>query len=40
MQRINWKGICDMWNSSNCECKCDKSCVVREYLDYKNCKWN
>ena len=27
-----------VWNSSNCECECDKSCVVGEYLDYKNCK--
>ena len=25
-------------NPSNCECKCDKSCDVGEYLDYKNCK--
>ena len=21
---------------SNCECECDKSCDVREYLDYEN----
>ena len=27
-----------IWNPSNCECKCDKSCDVGEYLDYKNCK--
>ena len=26
--------ICD---PSNCECECDKSCDVREYLDYENC---
>ena len=35
------KGACDkgfIWNPSNCECKCDKSCDVGEYLDYKNCK--
>ena len=35
------KGICDKgfnWNSSNCECECDKSCAVGEYLDYKKCK--
>ena len=35
------KGICDKgfnWNPSNCECECDKSCDVGEYLDYKNCK--
>ena len=23
---------------SNCECECDKSCDIGEYLDYKNCK--
>ena len=23
-------------NPSNCECECDKSCDVGEYLDYKN----
>ena len=35
------KGICDkgfIWNPSNCECECDKSSDVGEYLDYKNCK--
>ena len=35
------KGICDRgyaWNPSNCECECDKSCDVGEYLDYENCK--
>ena len=35
------KGICDkglIWNPSNCECECDKSCNIGEYLDYKNCK--
>ena len=35
------KGACDrgyIWNPSNCECECDKSCDVGEYLDYKNCK--
>ena len=26
------------WNPSNCECECDKSCDVGEYLDYENCK--
>ena len=26
------------WNLSNCQCECDKSCDVGEYLDYKNCK--
>ena len=36
------KGICDkgfIWNPSNCECECDKSCDIGEYLDYKNCKY-
>ena len=26
-----------MWNPSNCECECDKSCSIGEYLDHKNC---
>ena len=33
--------MCDKgfnWNPSNCECQCDKSCDIGEYLDYKNCK--
>ena len=25
-----------VWNRSNCECECDKSCDVGEYLDYEN----
>ena len=25
-------------DSSNCECECDKSCDIGEYLDYENCK--
>ena len=36
-----YKGICDkgfIWNLSNCECECDKSCDVGEYLDYASCK--
>ena len=35
------KGVCDkgfIWNASNCECEFHKSCDVREYLDYENCK--
>ena len=27
-----------IWNPSKCECKCDKSCDVGEYLNYENCK--
>ena len=27
-----------IWNPSNCECECDKSCDIKQYLDYKNCK--
>ena len=35
------KGVCDegfIWNPSNCECKCDKSCDIGEYLDSSNGK--
>ena len=32
------KGVCIIWNPSNCECECDKWYDVDEYLDYKNCK--
>ena len=35
------KAVCDkgvIWNPSNWECECDKSCDVGEYLDYENCK--
>ena len=35
------KGTCYagfIWNRSNCECECNKSCDVGEYLNYKNCK--
>ena len=31
------KGLCDkgfIWNPSNYECECDKSCNIGEYLDY------
>ena len=37
------KEVCDkgfIWNLSNCECKCYKSCDFNEYLDYKNCTCN
>ena len=35
------KGTCDkgfIWNPSNCECECNKSCNIGEYLDYEDCK--
>ena len=35
------KGKCDrgfVWNPSNCECECYKSCDFSEYFDYKNCQ--
>ena len=35
------KGICSkgfIWNPSNCECECYKSCDFSGYLDYKYCK--
>ena len=35
------KEVCDkgfIWNPSNCECECDKSCNISQYLDYSNCK--
>ena len=34
-------GVCNkgsIWNPSNCECECNKSCDIGEYLDYENCK--
>ena len=35
------KRVCDkgfIWTPSNCECECDKSCDIDEFLDYENCK--
>ena len=35
------KGVCDkgfIWNPRNCECECDKSCHIGEYLVYESCK--
>ena len=35
------KGVCEkgyVWNPKNCVCECDKSCNIREYLDYSSCK--
>ena len=34
------KRICGkefIWNPINCECECDKSYNIGEYLDYQNC---
>ena len=44
--RCEWKELTDkgtfddefIWDPSICECECDKSCDVGEYLDYANCK--
>ena len=33
---VSGKG--SIWNPSNCEYECDKSCDVGEYLNYENCK--
>ena len=33
--------MCDkgfIWNPRNCECECNKSCDIGEYLNHKNCK--
>ena len=27
-----------IWNPSNSECECDKSCNVGEYLEHESCK--
>ena len=35
------KGVCEnefICNPSNCDCECDKSCDIGEYLDLENCK--
>ena len=35
------KGVCHkgfIWNPSNCEWKCDKSCDIGENFDYEDCK--
>ena len=40
-KELSEKGVCDkrsILNPSNCECECDKSYDVGEYLDYENCK--
>ena len=28
-----------MWNSSTCDCECNKACEIGEYLEIKNCLW-
>ena len=41
MKELTDKRMCNkvfIWNPSHCECECDKSCNIGEYLDYKNCK--
>ena len=35
---VNLVSIWFIWNPSNCECECNKSCDVGEYLDYETCK--
>ena len=37
----NWltNGRLFIWNPSICECECNKSCDIEQYLDYKNCKY-
>ena len=40
-EELTDKGKCDkrfFWNPRDCNCECDKSCDVGQYLDYKNCK--
>ena len=35
------KEVCDkgfIWKPGNCECECDKSCNISQYLDYSDCK--
>ena len=41
MKKMIDKGVCNkgfIWNPSNCEGECDKSCDIGEYLDYVNYK--
>ena len=40
-EELNDKQSCDkgfIWNPSNCNSECDKSCEIGEYLDYPNFK--
>ena len=35
---VNGKEIIKfIWNPSKCDCECDKTCNIGEYLDYENC---
>ena len=41
MKELIDKGVCDkgfIWNPSNCDRECDKSCGIGGYLDYENSK--
>ena len=41
-EELSDKERCDkgfIWNPSNCNCECDKSCDIGKYLDYKNFKY-
>ena len=38
-KELNDKGVCDkgyVFNPSNFDCECDKSCNIGEYLDYSS----
>ena len=26
-----------MWNSSTCDCECNKACIIDDFLDIQNC---
>ena len=39
-KELHDRGSCKkdyMWNSSKCDCQCNKACKIDEYLDIKNC---
>ena len=38
VQRIRWLGFLwkGLWNPNTCDCKCNKTCKIDEYLDTKN----
>ena len=40
-KELSDKGICNKGltlTPSKCECECNRSCDIGEYLDYENCK--